>query len=119
TDIVLLINSKIIISFIVTSYRHQAVLTPTERAPLDRTPSFHQLSDNLERGPPMEGAAPCRRGGVKARSRLGEAEDEEGDSEEAEVASALAGAPEASEAPILAPSNHLLSLKLNQIFPKL
>ncbi|MBW0495148.1 hypothetical protein O181_034863 [Austropuccinia psidii MF-1] len=108
------------------SQRHQAVLTPTARAPLDCTPSVHQLSANLDRGPPMEGAAPSRRGGVKSRrsrsfsgllggylgvsqgprSRLGEAEDEEGEesveeeeSEETEVAAALAGAPEAPEAP--------------------
>ncbi|MBW0587905.1 hypothetical protein O181_127620 [Austropuccinia psidii MF-1] len=114
------------------SQRHQAVLTPTARAPLDRTPSVHQLSANLDRGPPMEGAAPSRRGGVKSRrsrsfsgllggypgvsqgprSRLGEAEDEEGEesveeeeSEETEVAAALAGAPEAPEAPNLALSN--------------
>ncbi|MBW0586623.1 hypothetical protein O181_126338 [Austropuccinia psidii MF-1] len=46
------------------SQRHQAVLTPTERAPLDRTPSVHQLNKNLHRGPPMEGAAPSRRGGL-------------------------------------------------------
>ncbi|MBW0527953.1 hypothetical protein O181_067668 [Austropuccinia psidii MF-1] len=52
------------------SQRHQAVLTPTARAPLDRTPSVHQLSENLERGPPMEGEEPSRRGGVKSiRSR--------------------------------------------------
>ncbi|MBW0570232.1 hypothetical protein O181_109947 [Austropuccinia psidii MF-1] len=89
------------------SQRHQAVLPPTARAPLDRTPSVHQLSANLDRGPPMEGAAPSIRGGVK--SRLGEAEDEEGeDSEETEVAAALAGAPEASEAPNLALSNQPL-----------
>ncbi|MBW0559157.1 hypothetical protein O181_098872 [Austropuccinia psidii MF-1] len=49
------------------SQRHQAVLTPTARAPLDRTPSVHQLSENLDRGPPMEGAAPSRRGCVKSR----------------------------------------------------
>ncbi|MBW0588363.1 hypothetical protein O181_128078 [Austropuccinia psidii MF-1] len=82
------------------SQRHQAVLTPTERAPLDCTPSVHQLSANLDRVPPMEGEAPSRRGGVKSRrsrsfsgllggypsipqgprSRSGEAEDEEGGS---------------------------------------
>ncbi|MBW0519024.1 hypothetical protein O181_058739 [Austropuccinia psidii MF-1] len=81
------------------SQRHQAVLTPTARAPLDCTPSVHQLSENLERGPPMEGEAPSRRGGVKSRrsrsfssllggypsisqgprSRSGEAEDKEGE----------------------------------------
>ncbi|MBW0485818.1 hypothetical protein O181_025533 [Austropuccinia psidii MF-1] len=80
------------------SQRHQAVLTPTTRAPLDCTPSVHQVSSNLDKGPPMEGAAPSKRGGVKSRrsrsfsgllggyqsisqgprSRSGEAEDEEG-----------------------------------------
>ncbi|MBW0587382.1 hypothetical protein O181_127097 [Austropuccinia psidii MF-1] len=72
------------------SQRHQAVLTPTARAPLDHTPSVHQLSEDLDRGPPTEGAAPSRRGGP--RSRLGEAKDEEGEesveeeeSEETEV----------------------------------
>ncbi|MBW0503991.1 hypothetical protein O181_043706 [Austropuccinia psidii MF-1] len=114
------------------SQRHQVVLTPTARAPLDRTPSVHQLSANLDRGPPLEGAAPSRRGGVKSRisrsfsgflgghpsifqgprSRSGEAEDEEGEEsveeeeyEETEVAAALSGAPEASEAQNLAHSN--------------
>ncbi|MBW0530424.1 hypothetical protein O181_070139 [Austropuccinia psidii MF-1] len=85
----------------------------------------------------MEGGAPARRGGVKSRisrsfsgllggypsisqgprSRSRKAEDEEGeesveeeDSEETEVAAALEGAPEASGAPNLAPSNqHLVS----------
>ncbi|MBW0504942.1 hypothetical protein O181_044657 [Austropuccinia psidii MF-1] len=95
------------------SQRHQAVLTPTARSPLDPTPSVHQLSANVDRGPPMEGEAPCRRGGP--RSRSGEAEDEKGEesveeeeSEETKVAAALAGAPEASEAPNLAPSNQPL-----------
>ncbi|MBW0545635.1 hypothetical protein O181_085350 [Austropuccinia psidii MF-1] len=80
------------------SQRHQAVLTPTARDPPDRTPSVHQLSSNLDRGPPIEGEAPSRRGGVKSRrsrpfsvllggypsisqgprSRSGEAKDEEG-----------------------------------------
>ncbi|MBW0574983.1 hypothetical protein O181_114698, partial [Austropuccinia psidii MF-1] len=49
----------------IRSQRNPAVLTPTARAPLDHTPSVHQLSANLERGPPMEGAAPSRRGGMK------------------------------------------------------
>ncbi|MBW0513567.1 hypothetical protein O181_053282 [Austropuccinia psidii MF-1] len=97
------------------SQRNTAVLTPTARAPLDHTPSVHQLSENLDRGPPMEGEEPSRRGGMKsrrsrsfsgllggypgmsegARARLGEVEDEEGeesveeeDSGEAEVADA-------------------------------
>ncbi|MBW0586723.1 hypothetical protein O181_126438 [Austropuccinia psidii MF-1] len=92
------------------SQRIPAVLTPTARAPLDQTPSVHQLSSNLDRGPPMEGEAPPRRVGMKsrrsrsfsgilsgypgmsegARARLGEVEDEEGeDSGETEVANAL------------------------------
>ncbi|MBW0538219.1 hypothetical protein O181_077934 [Austropuccinia psidii MF-1] len=50
-----------------TSQIHQAVLTPTERAPLDHTPSVHQLSSNLDRGSPIKGAAPSRRGGVNSR----------------------------------------------------
>ncbi|MBW0497979.1 hypothetical protein O181_037694 [Austropuccinia psidii MF-1] len=49
------------------SQRHQAVLTPTARAPLDRTPSVQQLSANFDRGLPMEGAAPSMIGGVKSR----------------------------------------------------
>ncbi|MBW0592877.1 hypothetical protein O181_132592 [Austropuccinia psidii MF-1] len=79
--------------------RNQAVLTPTERAPLDCTPSVHQLSDTLDRGPRMEGEAPSRRGGLK---------NEEGESEEKEVVAALAGAPEASEAEDLSHSNQPL-----------
>ncbi|MBW0488833.1 hypothetical protein O181_028548 [Austropuccinia psidii MF-1] len=43
------------------SQRNQANLNPTARDPLYHTPSFHQLSSNLERVPPMEGAAPSRR----------------------------------------------------------
>ncbi|MBW0471141.1 hypothetical protein O181_010856 [Austropuccinia psidii MF-1] len=59
------------------SQRNIAVLTTIARASLDCTPLVHQLSENLDRGPPMEGAAPPRRGGP--RSILGEAEDEEGE----------------------------------------
>ncbi|MBW0486782.1 hypothetical protein O181_026497 [Austropuccinia psidii MF-1] len=86
--------------------RHEAVLTPTARAPLDHTPSFNQLSANLDRGPPMEGASPPEK-----EKYIGQAEDEEGEeSEETEVKPALAGAPEASEAESLAHSNqHLVS----------
>ncbi|MBW0569580.1 hypothetical protein O181_109295 [Austropuccinia psidii MF-1] len=121
------------------SQRHQAVLTPTARAPLDRTPSVHQLSANLDRGPPIEGAAPSRRGGVKSRrsrsfsgllggypsipqgprSRLGEAEYEEGESEETKVAAALAGAPEASEAPNVALFNQPLVSQAEPNFLKM
>ncbi|MBW0528470.1 hypothetical protein O181_068185 [Austropuccinia psidii MF-1] len=80
------------------SQRNSAVLTPKARVPFDCTPSVHQLSANLDRGPQMEEAAPSRRGGIKsrisrsfsgllggypgmsegARARLGEVEDEEG-----------------------------------------
>ncbi|MBW0578329.1 hypothetical protein O181_118044 [Austropuccinia psidii MF-1] len=49
------------------SQRNTAFLTPTARVPLDRTPSVHQLSANLDRGPPMAGSAPSRRGGMKSR----------------------------------------------------
>ncbi|MBW0501233.1 hypothetical protein O181_040948 [Austropuccinia psidii MF-1] len=83
---------------ITRSQRHQSVLTLIVRAPLDCTPAFHQLSTNLDRGTPIFSQGP--------RNRLGEAEDEEGEEyEETEVAEASAGAPEASEAPNLAPFN--------------
>ncbi|MBW0582349.1 hypothetical protein O181_122064 [Austropuccinia psidii MF-1] len=61
-----------------------------------------------------------------ARARLGEAEDEEGeesveeeDSEETEVATALVGAPEASEAENLAHSNKPLASQAEPNFPKM
>ncbi|MBW0584057.1 hypothetical protein O181_123772 [Austropuccinia psidii MF-1] len=112
------------------SQRNPAVLTPTARVPLDCTPSVHQLSANLDRGPPMEGEAHSRRGGMKlrrsrsfsgllggypgisegARARLGEVEDEEGeesveeeDSGEIEVVDALENAPEVPQGSNLAP----------------
>ncbi|MBW0544186.1 hypothetical protein O181_083901 [Austropuccinia psidii MF-1] len=49
------------------SQRNTAVLTPIERIHLEHTPSVHQLSANLDRGPPIEGEAPSRRGGMKSR----------------------------------------------------
>ncbi|MBW0546582.1 hypothetical protein O181_086297 [Austropuccinia psidii MF-1] len=49
------------------SQRNPAVLTPTTRFPLDRTLLVEQLSENLDRGPPMEGEAPSRRGGMTSR----------------------------------------------------
>ncbi|MBW0567683.1 hypothetical protein O181_107398 [Austropuccinia psidii MF-1] len=94
----------------------------------------------------MERAAPSRRGGMKsrisrsfsgplgaypgmsegARARLGEAKDEEGErsveeeeSEETEVATALAGAPEASEAEIPAHSNQPLVSQAEPSFLKM
>ncbi|MBW0485165.1 hypothetical protein O181_024880 [Austropuccinia psidii MF-1] len=119
------------------SQRNLAVLTPTARVPLDHTPSVHQLSANLDRGPPMEGVAPSRSGGMKsrrsrsfsgllggypgmsegARERLGGAEDEEREeSEETEVVTAFAGAPEASEDLNLAHSNQPLISKAEPNF---
>ncbi|MBW0485819.1 hypothetical protein O181_025534 [Austropuccinia psidii MF-1] len=84
------------------SQRHQAALPPTARAPLEHTPSVHQLSENLDRGQPMEGAEPSKRQCVKSRrsrafsgllggypsiskgprSILGEADDGEGEESE-------------------------------------
>ncbi|MBW0503512.1 hypothetical protein O181_043227 [Austropuccinia psidii MF-1] len=120
--------------------RDQAVITPKARAPLSRTPSGNQLSENLDRGPPMEGEGPSRRGGVKSRrSRsfsvflgvypsisqgpryiLGEAEAEDGEaSEETEVETALAGVPEASEAANPAHSNEPLVSQAEPNFLKI
>ncbi|MBW0532867.1 hypothetical protein O181_072582 [Austropuccinia psidii MF-1] len=96
-----------------TSQRHQAVLTPAARTHIDHTPSVDQLSANLDRGPPMEGAEPSRRGGAKSRSGEAEDEDEE-EFEETEVEAALTGANEASEAPNLAPSNQPLVSQAEQ-----
>ncbi|MBW0477560.1 hypothetical protein O181_017275 [Austropuccinia psidii MF-1] len=93
----------------------QAILTPTERAPLYCTSLVHQLSGNLDRGPCMEGAEPSKREGP--RSRLREAKDEEGEeSEETEVAAVLADTPEASDALNLAHSNHPLVSQSEQDF---
>ncbi|MBW0473708.1 hypothetical protein O181_013423 [Austropuccinia psidii MF-1] len=97
------------------SQRHQAVLTPTARAPLDCTPSVNQLIANLDRRPPMEGEAPSIRGAF-----LKGLEDEEGEeSEETEVAAALAGAPEASKDPNLALSNQPLVSQAEPNFLKI
>ncbi|MBW0567566.1 hypothetical protein O181_107281 [Austropuccinia psidii MF-1] len=100
------------------SQRHQAALTPTERDPLDRTPSVHQLSANLDRGQPMEGEAPSRRGG-EAEDEEGEDSVEEEESEETEVEAALAGAPDTSEAPNLAHSNQPLVSQAEPNFLKM
>ncbi|MBW0471455.1 hypothetical protein O181_011170 [Austropuccinia psidii MF-1] len=88
----------------------------------------------------MEGEEPSRRGGVKSRrsrsfsgllggypsiyqgprSRLGESGDEEGDeSEETEVADALAGAPDTSEFENLAHSNKPLLSQAEPNFLKM
>ncbi|MBW0578907.1 hypothetical protein O181_118622 [Austropuccinia psidii MF-1] len=103
------------------SQRHKAVLTPTARAPLDRTPSVHQLSANLDRGPPRKEQHPPEEVVIPQwpASRLGEAEDEEGEeSEETKVAAALAGAPEVSEAPNLAHSKQPLVSRTEPNFLK-
>ncbi|MBW0566786.1 hypothetical protein O181_106501 [Austropuccinia psidii MF-1] len=89
--------------------RSQAVLTPTARVPLDRTPSVNQLSKILDRRPLMEGSETSRRGVIK--SRLREAEDEEGEEsmeEEESEKTEAACAPEAPEAPNLAFSHQPL-----------
>ncbi|MBW0570520.1 hypothetical protein O181_110235 [Austropuccinia psidii MF-1] len=70
------------------SQRNPAFLTPTARVPLDCTPLVHQLNANLDKGPPMEGAAPSR------RDEEGVESVEEEDSGETEVANALANVPE-------------------------
>ncbi|MBW0482160.1 hypothetical protein O181_021875, partial [Austropuccinia psidii MF-1] len=118
---------------------------PTERAFIDFKPSVNQLSENLDRGPPMEGAVPSRRGGINSRSRefysflgvypgisqrprsrLGEAEDEEGeesveeeDSEDTEVEASFTGTPDASEALNLALSNQPLVSQAEPNFLKM
>ncbi|MBW0491819.1 hypothetical protein O181_031534 [Austropuccinia psidii MF-1] len=108
------------------SQRHQAVLTPKERAPHYCTPSVHQVSANLDRGPPMKGEEPSRRVDLKSLScwvaiqafMKGLTEDEEGEesmgeeeSGETEVSAALAGAPEACKALNIVPSNQPLFSK--------
>ncbi|MBW0526997.1 hypothetical protein O181_066712 [Austropuccinia psidii MF-1] len=104
------------------------------------------MSANLDRGTPMEGEEPSRRGGGNSRSsislcvllggypsmsqgptsRLGEAEDEEGEesveeeeSEETEVEAALAGAPEASEVANKSHSNQPLVSQAEPNFLKM
>ncbi|MBW0512373.1 hypothetical protein O181_052088 [Austropuccinia psidii MF-1] len=123
-----------------------AVLAHKARAPHDRTLSVHKPSVNLDRGPPIAGAAPSRRGCVKSRrSRslsgvlygypivfqeprgiLWEDKDEDGEVcveeeeyEETEVAAALEGAPEASEAPNLALSSQRLVSQAERKFLKM
>ncbi|MBW0491460.1 hypothetical protein O181_031175 [Austropuccinia psidii MF-1] len=104
------------------------------------------MSANLDRGTPMEGAAPSRRGGVKSRrsrsfsgllggypsisqgptGRLGEDKDEEGEEsveeeefKESEVAASLEDSPEASEAENLAHSNQTFVSKAEPNFLKM
>ncbi|MBW0472184.1 hypothetical protein O181_011899 [Austropuccinia psidii MF-1] len=44
--------------------RNKAVLTHKVSRHLDHTSSVHQLSEKFDKGPPLEGAAPSRRGGT-------------------------------------------------------
>ncbi|MBW0466775.1 hypothetical protein O181_006490 [Austropuccinia psidii MF-1] len=50
--------------------RNKAVPTPTARASLECTQSVHQLSANLDRGPPVEWEEPSRRGGMRSRRSI-------------------------------------------------
>ncbi|MBW0536623.1 hypothetical protein O181_076338 [Austropuccinia psidii MF-1] len=92
------------------SQGNPASLTPTVMVPLDRTPSVHQLSENLDRGPPMEGAAPSRRGGMKSRISR---------SFSVILGGYPAGAPKASEAANLAHSNQPLVSQAEPNFLKM
>ncbi|MBW0576430.1 hypothetical protein O181_116145 [Austropuccinia psidii MF-1] len=92
------------------SQRNPAVFTPTVMVPLDHTPSVHQLSANFDRGPPMEGAAPSRRGGMKSRRSR---------SFSGILGGYPAGAPKASEAANLAHSNQPLVSQAEPNFPKM
>ncbi|MBW0477892.1 hypothetical protein O181_017607 [Austropuccinia psidii MF-1] len=120
------------------SQRNPAVPTLTARVPLDCTPSVYQMSIDLDRGPPMEGAGPSRRGGMKSRrsrsfsgrlgghpgmsegakARLGEVEDEEGE-ESVEEEDSLANAPEVSQGSNLAPTNQTTVSKCDPSLLKL
>ncbi|MBW0575874.1 hypothetical protein O181_115589 [Austropuccinia psidii MF-1] len=51
------------------SQRHQAVITPTARDPLDHQASVHQLSENLDIGPQIEGVELSRRGDERYHER--------------------------------------------------
>ncbi|MBW0565779.1 hypothetical protein O181_105494 [Austropuccinia psidii MF-1] len=80
-----------------------------ESNPLSQAQSFDQLSANLDRGPPIEGEAPSRRGGPICI--LGEADDEEGEEsvkEEVPEDTEVEGVPEAPETPTLALSKKTL-----------
>ncbi|MBW0481438.1 hypothetical protein O181_021153 [Austropuccinia psidii MF-1] len=91
--------------------RHQAVLTPKARAPLDYTPSVQQQSANLDRGPPMKGEAPSRTGAFPKGLEAHQGED----SEQTEGTAA----PEASEALNIANSNQPLGSQAEPNFLKM
>ncbi|MBW0526922.1 hypothetical protein O181_066637 [Austropuccinia psidii MF-1] len=77
------------------SQRNPSVLTRTARVPLDRTPSVHQLSANLDRG---------HNGRSRTLQKRGDEINKE-DSGETEVADALANAPEVPRGSNLAPTS--------------
>ncbi|MBW0518906.1 hypothetical protein O181_058621 [Austropuccinia psidii MF-1] len=91
------------------SQRNPGVLTPTERVPLDRTPSVHQLSVNLDRTTNGRSSTLQKRGNELKKIK----------SEETEVETALEGAPEASEAANVAHSNQPLVSQAEQNFLKM
>ncbi|MBW0538351.1 hypothetical protein O181_078066 [Austropuccinia psidii MF-1] len=92
------------------SKRNKTVLSPTARAPLYHTPSVHELSANLDRGPPIEKKYP------PDERRLREAENKVlEDSNETEVE----GAPETSESPNPSLSNKPLGSQAEPKFLKM
>ncbi|MBW0494466.1 hypothetical protein O181_034181 [Austropuccinia psidii MF-1] len=60
----------------------QAVLTPTQRVPLDRTPAVPQLRAQLDREPHLEGEAPSRKTVFKGPCEFDEEEEENSVEEE-------------------------------------
>ncbi|MBW0549976.1 hypothetical protein O181_089691 [Austropuccinia psidii MF-1] len=108
--------------------RTQAVLTPTQRSPLDGTPAVSQLRAKLDRGPTLEGRVPRRSnsfsgvvGGFPGMSRTtfrgpgedGEEEEENSVEEEESDGTAAAPAPvgesEGTRGPTLAQSDQPVS----------
>ncbi|MBW0534473.1 hypothetical protein O181_074188 [Austropuccinia psidii MF-1] len=111
--------------------RDQAVLTPTQRAPLDGTPEVPPLKTQLDRGPIKEGAEPSRKEGrVPIRSNSfsgvvggfpgmlrtncrgpGEEENsvEEEESDGTEASAAPVGASEGTRGPTLSQSDQPVS----------
>ncbi|MBW0486635.1 hypothetical protein O181_026350 [Austropuccinia psidii MF-1] len=104
----------------ISQARAQAVLTPTPRAPLDGTPAVPQLSAHLDRGPYVEGAAPCIQEGrglsrttLKGPGEDGEEEEEnyveEEGSDGTEDIPAPMGASQGTGGPALAQFNKPVS----------
>ncbi|MBW0585588.1 hypothetical protein O181_125303 [Austropuccinia psidii MF-1] len=92
--------------------RTQAVLTPTQRAPLDGTPAVPQLRAQLDRGPHMEGRKRAKK--IKFFFRSNGEEEEENSVEEEEYdstegASTPVGIPQGTGIPTLAQSDQPVS----------